>query len=355
MAARSTVVALLAAVSSVLLISGCQSLEDEDEHEHTQRTASPVLGGVDDTTHEQVVSIMTVPDAPSPELCTGVVVGARVVLTAGHCVQGQTTTTLQVGFGPSASAPTRVVAITTIAPVPRFTGDLSIDKPLGHDLGVVILAEDAGVVPIALGHAAPAVGGLVRLVGFGLSSAIDVETRGKRRMADVRLGASCTLLVDFGDLATNACHGDSGGPLLRMRADGIEEVIGIVSYGRTASCDPPSYAVRVDAYADWIANVIAGGAPSDCAKCPAEPIDCPPPLADAGFTDATSDASSTDASDAGDASPADASSSAPSSGGGCAFTGSTGSATAWFSAVLLTLGVARRQRRGRGKARRVLA
>lgn len=43
------------------------------------------IGGVADTVHDAVVSIATVADAAAPELCTGVVVAPRVVLTAGHC------------------------------------------------------------------------------------------------------------------------------------------------------------------------------------------------------------------------------------------------------------------------------
>jgi hypothetical protein len=99
-----------------------------------------------------------------------------------------------------------------------------------------------------------------------------------------------------------------------MRSDGVEEIVGIVSYGRTAACDPPSYAVRVDAYADWIADVVAGHPATDCAKCPAEPVDCPPAVPDAGG-DAPVEASA-DAGDVQDAGDADSPSAPPSGGGG---------------------------------------
>jgi len=53
---------------------------------------------------------------------------------------------------------------------------------------------------------------------------------------------------------TNACNGDSGGPLL---VDGVQ--VGVVSFGRIG-CDPsyPVLFTRVTRYIDWIRSVVGG-------------------------------------------------------------------------------------------------
>lgn len=235
------------------------------------------MGGADDA-HEAVVSIVTPEGDARPQACSGVLIAPRVVLTAGHCTIARSPSGLVVGVGPSARMPTRTLAIASVQTPTRYTAT-RVDNQQGLDVGVIILAENAPMAPIAIARTAPPASATA--IGFGLRTA-DAQSGATRSAATVTIAATCTTLLTFGDLTTNACHGDSGGPLIARTADGAEAVFGVVSYGRTEACDPPSYAVRVDAYASFLDQVMAG-VPSDaCPSCPSPGMDCRASAADAG-------------------------------------------------------------------------
>ena len=289
------------------------------------------MGGASDAVDDAVVSIETTPDAAISELCTGVVVAPRVVLTAGHCAAHQDAATLVVGVGFIANRPTRTVAVASTRVLPSFTGDSAIDGPAGRDLGVILLAEDVGVAPVAIAPA-PSVGSVAQLVGFGQSSVTNLDTRGTRRSGAVNIAGVCSTLLEFGDATVNACHGDSGGPLL---VDG--RLVGIVSWGRTFACDPPSYAVRVDAYSDWIDAIIAGSPDAGCASCDKDASDCTSITTDAGI-DASHDAASEASADA---SPSPAASDAS----GCALSAHRSNESTFLSALLIVAALLARRTR----------
>ncbi len=219
----------------------------------------PVIGGAPDPDDPAVVSIQTVPDAGAPELCTGVIIGPRAILTAGHCTLEQTAGTLTVGVGPSAKLPQRRLVVASVHTYPSYRG--LDDAPLGLDLGMVLLGEDARIPPVPLEGDDSA--SSARLVGFGMTDAADLESRGDKASAPVAVAPTCATLLRIGDVSANACHGDSGAPILFRDARGVERVGALVSFG-TRTCVPPSYAVRVAPYAPWIAEVVAGGAGTEC-------------------------------------------------------------------------------------------
>jgi secreted trypsin-like serine protease len=232
-----------------------------------------VLGGSLDTTHEAVVSIATADGDPRPELCTGTIVAPKIVLTAGHCTIGREPSGLVVGVGPDSRAPTRTLPIAAIHTPSRYDYTRVADER-GLDIGIIVLAEDAGIAPIPLTDAP--IEGTLDLVGFGQTSG-DASSRGSRNHASVTATVRCSTLLAFGDGKTNGCHGDSGGPLLGKNASGAEVVVGIVSFG-SETCDPPTYAVRADAYASFV----AAGADDSCTGCPPPGEDCVSSETDAG-------------------------------------------------------------------------
>jgi len=300
-----------------------------------------VIGGTPDTVHGSVVSIVAQVDAASPELCTGTVIAPRVVLTAGHCTIGQDPGGLVVGVGPSAGMPTTQLAVAAVITYPGYGG--TDDLPLGTDLGAVILAEDSGLpsVPLWTGDDASLVGSTVTLVGYGQTSASDLESSGTRQQVTLDVTSACSALLSFGDAATNACHGDSGAPLLVSGDGGVPSVVAIVSYGDPIACAKPTRAVRLDRYASWIASVLSGTASLDggaCAQCPGTATDCEG--SEAGADDASGAA--TDAAAATEAGPAHPGL----SGGGCSFA-SPPHGCGWPSALLAAGGLAMTARRRR--------
>lgn len=307
------------ALALVLALLGCSG----EREPALARTSEPVLGGVLDDSHPSVVALRTTPDAPRATFCSATAIGPRAVLTAAHCVHNFDVATLSLTTGALARSPETTISVEQTHVAPGFTGDPNVDTAAGTDLAVVIAKSELGVPVVPLSRAAPSIGAHVTLVGYGLSSATDLETRGTRRSAEVIISGVCSLLVQFGDDVTNACHGDSGGPLL-SRGTAVEELVAVVSYGRTAKCEPPTHAVRVDAYAAWIDTVLAGrtgGGPeiaSDCAK-------------DAGAAD-------TAVADAADAAPE---ATAIAGAGGCA-TGAGGDAPSTVLLLLVALAIRRR-------------
>jgi hypothetical protein len=336
-----------AAIGVALATLACSA--DDSARPDVGRAELAVIGGASDA-RASIVSIVTTPDAAMPELCSGTVIASRVVLTAAHCTFGQDPSTLQVGIGAQAGAPTRTLSVARVVTYPGYTGAFA-DVEAGLDIGAVILAEDAGVasVPLRRGDASAYVGASLVVVGFGQSIASDIDTRGTRRSAAVRVLSACSAELAFGDANDNACHGDSGGPLLAGGDGGVEEVVAVVSYGDEVRCATPSFAVRVDRYARWIDDVIAGasdgGGGSDggaCGDCPPRPTDCPA-IVDAGV-DAGAEAAA--AIDAGVGAPLDAAVAArdiePS---GCAIAHARTRASTYVLACVALAAIARRRRR----------
>jgi secreted trypsin-like serine protease len=326
----------LAALSLVAACGGPSSSQP------SATSSQAVIGGSADSAHASVVSIVAQVDAASPELCTGTVIAPRVVLTAGHCTIGQDPAGLVVGVGPSAGSPTTQLSVAAVFTYPGYGG--TDDLPLGTDLGAVILAEDSGLpsVPLWTGDAANLVGSAVTLVGYGQSSASDLESSGTRREVSLDVRSACSALLSFGDATTNACHGDSGAPLFVSGDGGVQSLVAVVSYGDPIACATPTHAVRLDRYASWIASVLAGTASADGGTC----TQCPPPATDCEGNDAGADDASGTGTDA--AAAAEAGATHPgSSGGGCALASRRDEAPSPVAVLCVTLLLARRARRAR--------
>jgi secreted trypsin-like serine protease len=61
-------------------------------------------------------------------------------------------------------------------------------------------------------------------------------------------------MVCAGTGTSNACYGDSGGPLMMMDSQGRWNVVGITSFGLGGCAQEgvPTVYTRVDKYLDWI-------------------------------------------------------------------------------------------------------
>jgi hypothetical protein len=197
----------------------------------------PITGGTPTTGDLGVVALL----AGGQPLCTGTLISARVVVTAGHCIGPST----EVFFG-SAPPTGETIAIAEQIAHPEF--DIS---NLTNDIGLLLLADEAppAATPWPLVRRPldqSFVGAPLRLVGFGRTSSTDVEPTQKRE------GTSVIAEVEearfrFGPSPSQTCSGDSGGPAF-LTIDGQEQLGGVTSSG-DPQCAERAFETRVDIHA----------------------------------------------------------------------------------------------------------
>jgi hypothetical protein len=233
--------------------------------------AMAITGGSPDTVHTNVgVVRFTLPEGRFR--CSGTLISATVVLTAGHCTEGPATNVyvsfddtlpadpLQAGISPEEKAARAAHYITgTAHPDPGWTGKLSLAKQ--HDQGVVVLDRPAttrwpNITPAPL----PPVGYLDRnqgqlknetftLVGYGVDigakkAQIIVQER-RSTTSYLKNVQSQVVVFQINDKDSKAgggsCFGDSGGAVF---LNGY--VLGDASYVNSLTCNATGSYQRVD-------------------------------------------------------------------------------------------------------------
>jgi MYXO-CTERM domain-containing protein len=259
-------------------VAACQGAVPTDE------VAQPVLGAELSTTDPAVVALT----ANGNVFCTGTLISPRVVLTAGHCVDGLGSNG-SVFFGDFTGGTGLTFTIAQSASHPMWNGDLGN----GHDIGLVLLdtIQDP-TLPVALNTAdlTTMIGDEYRVVGFGIHDRDTGELDGNKRTAVMRMASINGDYVELTDVDptmdpdTAICQGDSGGPGF-ITVGGEELLAGVHSYS-IMGCFNPSGDTRVHLFIDdfvqpWIdANDTTCNEDGVCARaCTSDP-DCMPCGAD---------------------------------------------------------------------------
>jgi trypsin len=213
--------------------------------------------------------------------CGGSILDATTIVTAAHCVEGETAagTTIRAGVANSNDAGGQDVRVASITSHPDYA-----ETGVG-DIAVIKLAEpltfDANVQPIATASRAEiAAADTATVTGWGAVGENDGDSPDQLLTTTVplvddatcntQLGTDAAGEVCAGGTGTDSCYGDSGGPLVVATADG-PKLAGVVSWGDECGGDTPGVYAEVPNYVDFLNTGVA--TPTQDAPAPADAAD----------------------------------------------------------------------------------
>lgn len=205
-------------------------------------TASTIIGGQLPQSAE-LVSQYTVGIAnrATGNLCTGTIIGKRLIFTAAHCVDKPSR--IMVLFGHNLKQAQIMIQASKIAVNTGYRQR----RPFNVDIGDVALIEIEQDIPpthqvakIVPAYYFPYDTDLLTIAGYGVTSGITKKNSGllrqtKVRVIDGRYGDS-EFVVDQTN-GSGACYGDSGGPAF-LYTKGQLLLIGVASRVGNNGADP---------------------------------------------------------------------------------------------------------------------
>jgi len=196
--------------------------------------------------------------------CSGTLVAPTTVVTAAHCLQGESATGKAFFIGTDANNPATGESFpaTSLHVHPQYN-----EMTMENDIAIMELSQPASSTPIPYACAALTqadAGAVVLMVGYGVTAENNTDV-GIKRSVEVRISEVLPTQWAYTVEATPAgtCYGDSGGPGLR-EIGGIWTLIGATSYG-TGECEAVGtrgYSTQVGAFADFVdtyAGLCGGG------------------------------------------------------------------------------------------------
>lgn len=225
----------------------------------------PIVGGTTTTTTAYPF-MMQITDASQNQFCGGTLVAANKVVTAAHCMVGETTSSVRVIGGRTYLNGTNgtVSKVSKIWINPDYTdatnGDdvavLTLSTSMSYTTASYVASTDTGVY---------ATGATARIIGWGTTSESGSSSN-QLRTATVPIVSNSSCAGSYGsdfvasDMVcagytnggTDTCQGDSGGPLL---IGGV--LAGITSWGNgCAEAGYPGVYTRLTTFSNLVKTQI---------------------------------------------------------------------------------------------------
>jgi secreted trypsin-like serine protease len=225
----------------------------------------PIVGGTTTTTTAYPF-MMQITDASQNQFCGGTLVAANKVVTAAHCMAGETTSSVRVVGGRTYLNGTNgtVSKVSKIWINPDYT-----DATNGDDVAVLTLSTSMSYTPASYVASTDtgvyATGATARIIGWGTTSE-NGSSSNQLRTATVPIVSNTSCASSYGsefvasDMVcagytsggVDTCQGDSGGPLL---IGGV--LAGITSWGEgCAEAGYPGVYTRLTTFSNLVKTQI---------------------------------------------------------------------------------------------------
>jgi S1-C subfamily serine protease len=194
-------------------------------------------------------------------ICTGVVLGPRVVLTAAHCLGP--TRDMAVHYRDADGKPV-LIAVAAAAIHPLYRADAIVTRQVSIDLALVETATslETRFTPARLAEGdGPPVGAETILAGYGDGREGDTSSAGTLRAARLKVRAPLSSILMWAEDArasgAGACGGDSGGPLFLDDGETVAAIVAWTSGEHGHRCGLVTQGPLIAPQRGWIATTMA--------------------------------------------------------------------------------------------------